>query len=62
MVCDNMDNMTNYHGIIEGLSRFRPVFRINGTATEGNSGQMSDRTEAFVIISAEKVNAGKSKK
>jgi len=57
-----MDNMANYHGIIEGLSRFRPVFRINGAVTAGNSSQMSDRREVFVIIFDEKVNLGKSKK
>ena len=54
--------MTNYHGIIEGLSRFRPVFRINGAVTVGNSGQMSDDAAAVVIIFGEKANSGKSKK
>jgi acetyl-CoA acyltransferase len=61
MVRDNMDNRTKYPGIIEGLSRFRPIFRINGTVTVGNSSQMSDDAAAVVIIFGEKVNSGESK-
>ena len=38
----------------EVLSKLRPVFKVNGTVTAGNSSQMSDGAAAVVVISREK--------
>jgi acetyl-CoA acyltransferase len=39
---------------LERLSRLKPVFRLGGTITAGNSSQMSDGAAAVVIMSATK--------
>lgn len=39
---------------IEGLARLRPVFKVNGTVTAGNSSQTSDGA-AFVMVVSEKM-------
>lgn len=41
---------------LEALSRLKPVFRVNGTVTAGNSSQMSDGAAAAVIMSERMVN------
>ena len=38
----------------EVLSKLRPVFKVNGTVTAGNSSQMSDGAAAVVVMSREK--------
>ena len=40
---------------LEGLERLRPVFRIGGTVTAGNSSQMSDGAAASVVMNSEMV-------
>jgi len=39
---------------VEGLSKLRAVFHVNGTVTAGNSSQMSDGAAATVVMSADK--------
>jgi acetyl-CoA acyltransferase len=39
---------------IEGLAKLRPAFKEGGTATAGNSSQMSDGAAGVVIMSAER--------
>lgn len=39
---------------VEGLSKLRAVFHVNGTVTAGNSSQMSDGAAAAVVMSADK--------
>ena len=41
---------------LEALSRLKPVFRVNGTVTAGNSSQMSDGAAATVVMSDRMVN------
>ncbi len=40
----------------EVLGKLRPVFRVNGSVTAGNSSQMSDGAAAVVVMSREKAN------
>lgn len=40
---------------LEGLAKLRPVFKIGGTVTAGNSSQTSDGAAAVVLMSKEKV-------
>ncbi len=40
----------------EVLSKLRPVFKVNGTVTAGNSSQMSDGAAAVVVMSREKAD------
>ena len=39
---------------IEGLAKLKPAFKDGGTATAGNSSQMSDGAAAVIVMSAEK--------
>lgn len=41
---------------IEALSRLKPVFRVDGTVTAGNSSQMSDGAAATVVMSQRRVH------
>ena len=41
---------------LEALAQLKPVFRVNGTVTAGNSSQTSDGAAAAVIMSGEMVN------
>ncbi len=41
---------------LEALTQLKPVFRVNGTVTAGNSSQTSDGAAATVIMSEEMVN------
>ncbi|MDJ0733300.1 MAG: acetyl-CoA C-acyltransferase [Nostocaceae cyanobacterium] len=41
---------------LEALAQLKPVFRVNGTVTAGNSSQTSDGAAAAVIMSEEMVN------
>ncbi|MDJ0618983.1 MAG: acetyl-CoA C-acyltransferase [Calothrix sp. MO_192.B10] len=41
---------------LEALAQLKPVFRVNGTVTAGNSSQTSDGAAATVIMSEEMVN------
>ena len=41
---------------LEALARLKPVFRVGGTVTAGNSSQMSDGAAATVIMSKEMVD------
>ncbi len=41
----------------EVLSKLRPVFKVNGTVTAGNSSQTSDGAGAVVVMSREKADA-----
>lgn len=40
---------------MEGLSKLKPVFMLNGTVTAGNSSQTSDGAAAVLLMSGEKV-------
>ncbi|MBT8339940.1 MAG: thiolase family protein [Desulfatitalea sp.] len=42
---------------IEGLSKLRPVFALNGSVTAGNASQTTDGAAATVLMSEEKVKA-----
>ncbi len=39
---------------LEVLAKLKPVFRVNGTVTAGNSSQTSDGAAAVMVMSAEK--------
>ncbi|MDJ0687466.1 MAG: acetyl-CoA C-acyltransferase [Xenococcaceae cyanobacterium MO_188.B32] len=41
---------------LEALAKLKPVFRLNGTVTAGNSSQMSDGAAAAVVMSRRMVN------
>ena len=41
---------------LEALSRLKPVFRVDGTVTAGNSSQMSDGAAATVVMSQRRVH------
>ena len=40
---------------VEGLAKLRPVFRLNGSVTAGNSSQTTDGAAATILMSEEKV-------
>jgi len=42
---------------IEALAKLKPVFKVNGTVTAGNSSQTSDGAAAALIMSSEKAKA-----
>ncbi|MFV1885468.1 MAG: thiolase family protein [Balneola sp.] len=41
---------------VEALGKLRPVFKVGGTVTAGNSSQMNDAAAAVLVMSEEKVN------
>jgi acetyl-CoA acyltransferase len=42
---------------LEALSQLKPVFRVNGSVTAGNSSQTSDGAAAVMVMSRDKANA-----
>jgi len=42
---------------LEGLAKLRPVFKVGGTITAGNSSPLTDGAAAVVLMSAEKAEA-----
>jgi acetyl-CoA acyltransferase len=51
------DEGVRFDATIEGLQKLRPAFHIAGTATAGNSSQMSDGGAACVVMSADKAKS-----
>jgi acetyl-CoA acyltransferase len=51
------DEGVRFDANIEGLQKLRPAFHIKGTATAGNSSQMSDGGAACVVMSADKAKS-----
>jgi acetyl-CoA acyltransferase len=53
----SQDEGVRFDATIEGLQKLRPAFHIKGTATAGNSSQMSDGGAACVVMSADKAKS-----
>ncbi len=52
-----MDEGVRYDTSLEALARLRPVFKLKGTVTAGNSSQTSDGAAAVVVMSRKKAEA-----
>jgi len=50
----DIDEGVRYDASLEGMASLRPVFKINGAVTAGNSSQTSDGVAALVLMSREK--------
>jgi acetyl-CoA acyltransferase len=57
----DIDEGVRYDASLEGMASLRPVFKINGTVTAGNSSQTSDGVAALVLMSREKAETLKAK-
>jgi len=55
------DEGVRYDASLEGLAALKPVFKVKGTVTAGNSSQTSDGAAALVLMSKEKAGALKLK-
>ena len=55
------DEGVRYDASLEGMANLKPVFRVNGTVTAGNSSQTSDGAAALVLMSRERAEALKVK-
>ncbi len=51
------DEGVRYDASLEGLAALKPVFKVKGTVTAGNSSQTSDGAAAVVLMSKEKAGA-----
>ncbi|NOZ50519.1 MAG: acetyl-CoA C-acyltransferase [Chloroflexi bacterium] len=52
-----VDEGVRYDTSLKSLARLRPVFKVNGTVTAGNSSQTSDGAAAVVVMSRQKAEA-----
>jgi len=55
------DEGVRYDVSLEGMASLKPVFKVNGTVTAGNSSQTSDAAAAVILMSREKAEAMKLK-
>ncbi len=55
------DEGARYDASLEGMASLKPVFKMNGTVTAGNSSQTSDAAAAVILMSREKAEAMKLK-
>jgi acetyl-CoA acyltransferase len=55
------DEGVRYDASLEGMAALKPVFKVKGTVTAGNSSQTSDAAAALVLMSKERAEALKIK-
>jgi len=55
------DEGVRYDASLEGLAALKPIFKVKGTVTAGNSSQTSDGAAAVVLMSKERAGALKLK-
>ncbi len=55
------DEGVRYDASLEGMASLKPVFKVNGTVTAGNSSQTSDAAAAVILMSSERAEAMKLK-
>lgn len=55
------DEGVRYDASLEGMASLKPVFKVNGSVTAGNSSQTSDAAAAVILMSREKAEAMKLK-